>query len=65
MNLLDEIKKHRKGIEILLMIVECDRRLSSYEISFRAFGIEWYMERIEITIKVRERLTNYYNTRWK
>ena len=60
-----KIKNHKKAMDVLMMIAECERRLSSYQISATAFGIDWYLERIEINIKIKERLINYYNTRWK
>ena len=64
MNTIEKIKDHKKAMDVLLMVAECERRLSSYYISYAAFGIEWYLERIEINIKIKERLINYYNQRW-
>ena len=64
MKTIEKIKNHKKAMDVLLMIAECERRLSSYQISYTAFGIEWYLERIEINIKIKERLINYYNQRW-
>ena len=64
MKIIEKIKDHKKAMEVLLMIAECERRLSSYKVSYTAFGIEWYLERIEVNIKIKERLINYYNARW-
>lgn len=64
MNIADKIKDHQKALNVLLMIAECERRLSSYKLSYTAFGLEWYLERIEVNIKIKERLINYYTKKW-
>lgn len=66
----EQIKKHEKAILVLEAIDMATNRILSYDTDLKRFeksfwGVEWTKHRKETTIKVKERLQNYYNNNFK
>ena len=58
-----QIEKHQKAIKLLELINECDVRIAGHQ--KYDCEIDFHYSRIKINIKIKQRLTNYYNNNFK
>lgn len=65
---MTQLQKHEKAIIVLEAIEACNRRILSLQTDIKTFPIEfigWPSQRLEIVVKVKNRIQNYYDKNFK